>query len=105
MYHGGVTMVAAGGGYGVSILVVPKGCPYLALYMQPGRVLHILCTKKSSVLSWTSLGRQVGLKIYLQLGRIGSANGGVPGGYAHVRGLHFVASLLNFGSNSKSNTT
>ena len=38
----------------------------------------------SVVASWAPLGCQVGLQIYLQLGRVGYANGGVPGGYAHV---------------------
>ena len=82
-----ITMVAAGGGYGAAMLVVPsppKGCPYLALYMQPGRV-YMSCLALQVVASWASLGRQVGLPICLQLSGIGYGNGGVPGGCTHVR--------------------
>ena len=54
----------------------PKGCPYLALYMQPGRV-YMSCGLRN--LRWL-----LGLHLGLRLGRTGYANGGVPGGYAHV---------------------
>ena len=81
-YGGGdwIYMVAAGGGAGVVYLFSREGCPYLALYMQPGRVyMRVVLHLKL----WL-LGLHLGLQVGLRLGRIGYANGGVPGGYAHV---------------------
>ena len=58
----------------------PIGCPCLASYMHPGRV-YMSCGLRNH--RWL-LGLHLGLQVGLRLGRIGYANGGVPGGYAHI---------------------
>ena len=97
MYHGGVTMVPPVAGVVYLLSPPPKGCPYLALYMQSGRV-YMSCGVSN--LRWL-LGLHLGLQVGLRLGRIGYANGGVPGGYAHVSSPRVSGRFVESGRDSE----